>query len=181
MQPFLRRREGFCCILRYNEEYRKSIRNQSEKDVIALSKDWSQESALLYEIYRVNNAINTTFDAYISISQSRFEILALIYNESEISQSDLQRKVTLDKAAVARHLKQLEENKIVTRRKKDGDNRSVFVQLTDAGREMIETSQKEKEQFANELLAEIGEADLDSLRKTLAQLNKNVERMKQRG
>ncbi|CAM3992167.1 putative HTH-type transcriptional regulator YdgJ [Saccharibacillus endophyticus] len=165
-------------ILRYNKRYRKPVRNKSEKDVMVLSKDWSQESALLYEIYRVNNAINTTFDAYISISQSRFEILALIYNESEISQSDLQRKVTLDKAAVARHLKQLEENKIVTRRKKDGDNRSVFVQLTDAGREMIETSQKEKEHFANELLADMGEAELAQLKKTLVRLNHNIERMR---
>lgn len=145
---------------------------------MVLSQDWSHESALLYEIYRVNNAINTTFDAYISISQSRFEILALIYNESEISQSDLQRKVTLDKAAVARHLKQLEENKIVTRRKKDGDNRSVFVQLTEAGKAMIEQSQKEKEHFAKELLTDIEEAELAQLKKTLAQLNRNIERMK---
>lgn len=145
---------------------------------MVLNRDWSHESALLYEIYRVNNAINTTFDAYISISQSRFEILALIYNESEISQSDLQRKVTLDKAAVARHLKQLEENKIVTRRKKDGDNRSVFVQLTEAGKAMIEQSQKEKEHFAKELLTDIEEAELAQLKKTLAQLNRNIERMK---
>jgi len=143
-----------------------------------LSRDWSQESALLYEIYRVNNAINTTFDAYISISQSRFEILALIYNETEINQGDLQRKVTLDKAAVARHLKQLEENQIVTRRKKDGDNRSVFVQLTKAGKAMIEQSQKEKEHFAKELLTDIEESELAQLRKTLAQLNRNIERMK---
>lgn len=148
---------------------------------MVLSQDWSHESALLYEIYRVNNAINTTFDAYISISQSRFEILALIYNESEISQSDLQRKVTLDKAAVARHLKQLEENEIVTRRKKDGDNRSVFVQLTEAGKAMIEQSQKEKEYFAKELLTDIGEAELAQLKKTLAQLNHNIERMKKQG
>lgn len=146
-----------------------------------LSRDWSQESALLYEIYRVNNAINTTFDAYISISQSRFEILALIYNETEISQGDLQRKVTLDKAAVARHLKQLEENRIVTRRKKDGDNRSVFVQLTEAGKAMIEQSQKEKEHFAKELLTEIEESELAQLRKTLARLNRNIERMKKQG
>ncbi|WP_425355465.1 MarR family winged helix-turn-helix transcriptional regulator [Saccharibacillus sacchari] len=143
-----------------------------------MSQDGSHESALLYEIYRVNNAINTTFDAYISISQSRFEILALIHNESEISQSDLQRKVTLDKAAVARHLKQLEENQIVIRRKKDGDNRSVFVRLTEAGKAMIEQSQKEKMDFAKELLANIGAAELENLRTTLAQLNKNVERLK---
>nr|WP_179032609.1 MarR family transcriptional regulator [Paenibacillus kribbensis] len=142
-----------------------------------MSKDWSQESKLLYQMYRVNNAINTTFDAYISISQSRFEILALIYQEIEISQGDLQKKVTLDKAAVARHLKQLEDNKIVSRRKKDGDKRITLVQLTDYGRDLIETSQKEKEHFANELLADISETELTVLRKILVQLNKNVERM----
>ncbi len=135
---------------------------------------------MLYEMYRVNNAINTTFDAYISISQSRFEILALIYQEIEISQGDLQKKVTLDKAAVARHLKQLEDNKIVSRRKKDGDNRIILVQLTDEGRKLIESSQKEKEYFAKELLTEINDAELTVLRKILAQLNKNVEQLKEK-
>ncbi|MEO2204845.1 MarR family transcriptional regulator [Paenibacillus pabuli] len=144
-----------------------------------MSKDWSQESKLLYEMYRVNNAINTTFDAYISISQSRFEILALIYQEIEISQGDLQKKVTLDKAAVARHLKQLEDNKVVSRRKKDGDNRIILVQLTDYGRELIESSQKEKEYFAKELLTDINDTELNVLRKILVQLNQNVERMKE--
>lgn len=134
---------------------------------------------MLYEMYRVNNAINTTFDAYISISQSRFEILALIYQEIEISQGDLQKKVTLDKAAVARHLKQLEDNRIVSRRKKDGDNRIIIVQLTDYGRELIESSQKEKEYFAKELLTDIHDSELTVLKKVLVQLNKNVEQMKE--
>jgi len=151
-----------------------------KKDVMVLSKDWSQESTLLYEMYRVNNAINTTFDSYISISQSRFEILALIYKEIEISQGDLQKKVTLDKAAVARHLKQLEDHKIVSRRKKDEDNRIILVQLTDYGRELIETSQKEKEHFAQELLTDISGTELTLLRKILGQLNKNVEQMKEK-
>lgn len=151
-----------------------------KKDVMVLSKDWSQESTLLYEMYRVNNAINTTFDSYISISQSRFEILALIYKEIEISQGDLQKKVTLDKAAVARHLKQLEDHKIVSRRKKDEDNRIILVQLTDYGRELIETSQKEKEHFAQELLIDISDTELTLLRKILGQLNKNVEQMKEK-
>lgn len=133
---------------------------------------------MLYQMYRVNNAINTTFDAYISISQSRFEILALIYQEIEISQSDLQKKVTLDKAAVARHLKQLEENEIVARRKKDGDNRMILVKLTDYGRGLIETSQREKEHFAKELLTDISDTELTVLRKILVQLNTNIEKMK---
>lgn len=147
------------------------------KDVIPLSQDWSKKSQLLYQMYRVNNAINTTFDAYISLSQSRFEILALIYQETEISQGDLQKRVTLDKAAVARHLKQLEEQQLVSRRKKAGDNRIIWVQLTDLGRQSIEASQKEKENFAEELLQQIGDNELDTLQKILMQLDENVARM----
>lgn len=143
-----------------------------------LSKDWSEESKLLYQMYRVNNAINTTFDSYISISQSRFEILALIYQETEISQGELQKKVTLDKAAVARHLKQLEDNKIVSRRKKSGDKRIILIQLTDYGRELIQSSQKEKEDFAKELLTDISDTELTILRQVLIQLNENVEKLK---
>ncbi|WP_083243465.1 MarR family winged helix-turn-helix transcriptional regulator [Paenibacillus nuruki] len=148
------------------------------KDGMVLRKDWSEESALLYQMYSVNNAINTTFDAYISISQSRFEILALLYQETEISQSDLQKKVTIDKAAVARHLRQLEDNKIVSRRRKDGDNRIILVQLTDYGKEVIETSQTEKEHFASELLTNISETEFNMLKKVLDQLDKNVKHMK---
>ncbi len=145
---------------------------------MSLSKDWSEESKLLYQMYRVNNAINTTFDSYISISQSRFEILALIYQETEISQGELQKKVTIDKAAVARHLKQLEGNKIVSRRKKSGDKRIILIQLTDYGRELIQSSQKEKEHFAKELLTDISDTELTILRQVLIQLNENVEKLK---
>ncbi|MEW4369340.1 MarR family transcriptional regulator [Paenibacillus kandeliae] len=142
-----------------------------------MSQDWSQKSQLLYQMYRVNNAINTTFDAYISLSQSRFEILALIYQEIEISQGDLQKRVTLDKAAVARHLKQLEEQQLVVRRKKNGDNRMIWVQLTDLGKASIEASQKEKEYFANELLHQISDRELDTFQNILMKLDGNIARM----
>ncbi len=147
------------------------------KDVMILSQNWSQKSQLLYQMYRANNSINTNFDAYISISQSRFEILALLYQETEVSQSELQKKVTLDKAAVARHLKQLEEQQLVSRRKKDGDNRIIWVQLTDLGRTTIQASQKEKEQFAEELLDHISDEELAIFRKVFQQLEQNIDRM----
>lgn len=83
-----------------------------------MKTDWSQEAELLYQMYGVNKVINTTFDACISVSQSRFEILSLIYQEIEISQGDLQKKVTIDKSAVTRHIKQLEEQGIIFRRKR---------------------------------------------------------------
>ncbi|KQN97716.1 MarR family winged helix-turn-helix transcriptional regulator [Paenibacillus sp. Leaf72] len=143
-----------------------------------MKTDWAQEAAILFQMYGVNKTINTSFDACISISQSRFEILSLIYQEFEISQGDLQRKVTIDKSAVTRHIKQLEENEIILRRRKEDDNRIILVRLTEQGRHLIENAQREKESFARALLADIGEEELVAFRAVLSKLNKNVKEIK---
>nr|WP_028592116.1 MarR family transcriptional regulator [Paenibacillus massiliensis] len=143
-----------------------------------MKTDWSQEAELLYQMYGVNKVINTTFDACISVSQSRFEILSLIYQEIEISQGDLQKKVTIDKSAVTRHIKQLEEQGIIFRRKKDEDNRFVLVRLTDYGRELIENAQIEKARFVQELLTDISEEERNAFRKVLTKLHANVGTIK---
>ncbi|WP_154659142.1 MarR family transcriptional regulator [Paenibacillus massiliensis] len=129
-------------------------------------------------MYGVNKVINTTFDACISVSQSRFEILSLIYQQIEISQGDLQKKVTIDKSAVTRHIKQLEEQGIIFRRKKDEDNRFVLVRLTDYGRELIENAQIEKARFVQELLTDISEEERNAFRKVLTKLHENVGTIK---
>lgn len=143
-----------------------------------MKTDWSQEAELLYQMYGVNKVINTTFDACISVSQSRFEILSLIYQQIEISQGDLQKKVTIDKSAVTRHIKQLEEQGIIFRRKKDEDNRFVLVRLTDYGRELIENAQIEKARFVQELLTDISEEERNAFRKVLTKLHANVGTIK---
>lgn len=143
-----------------------------------MTTDWPQEAAILYQMYCVNKAINTKFDACISISQSRFELLSVIYKEDEISQSDLQKKVIIDRAAVTRHVKQLEENGMVIRRRKSGDDRIILVRLTNYGREQIESAQKEKERFVNELLTNVSEEERNVLKKVLSQIQKNIENIK---
>lgn len=54
----------------------------------------------------------------------------------------------------------------------------ILVKLTDYGRGLIETSQREKEHFAKELLTDISDTELTVLRKILVQLNTNIEKMK---
>ena len=142
-----------------------------------LSKDLSQKGQLLYQMYRVNKSMNTTFDTWVSIGQSRLELLALIHQENEVTQADLQKLVTLNKAAITRHLIQLEEQKLVSRRKKDDDHRVVWVKLTELGIELYKASQKEKYQFANEILEGISDEELDTLQNILEQLERNTARI----
>ncbi|MGR6607646.1 MarR family winged helix-turn-helix transcriptional regulator [Bacillus velezensis] len=138
----------------------------------------SEEGEILYQLQSLHKVIGTKFEACTGISQSRLELLAVLFYVDEISQSDLQKKVNIDGAAVTRHLKQLEAKEMVTRRRKPEDNRIILVRLTDQGRERIEASKKEKERFIKEMLAGVSEEERSMLKNVLSQMQSNIENMK---
>ncbi len=138
----------------------------------------SQEAEILYQLQCLNKVIGTKFEACTGISQSRLELLALLFQVDEISQSDLQKKVNIDGAAVTRHLKQLEAKGMVSRRRKPEDNRIILVRLTEQGRERIEASKKEKERFIKEMLANVSAEERSTLKNVLVQMQKNIENIK---
>nr|MDH3078457.1 MarR family transcriptional regulator [Bacillus velezensis]MDH3091920.1 MarR family transcriptional regulator [Bacillus velezensis]MDH3098143.1 MarR family transcriptional regulator [Bacillus velezensis] len=138
----------------------------------------SEEGEILYQLQSLHKVIGTKFEACTGISQSRLELLAVLFYVDEISQSDLQKKVNIDGATVTRHLKQLEAKEMVTRRRKPEDNRIILVRLTDQGRERIEASKKEKERFIKEMLAGVSEEERSMLKNVLSQMQNNIENMK---
>ncbi|MBC6976035.1 MarR family transcriptional regulator [Bacillus sp. Xin] len=140
---------------------------------------YSEDAEILYKLQSLSKVIGTKFEACIGISQSRLELLALLYQVDEISQSDLQKKVNIDGAAITRHVKQLEAKGIVLRRKKPEDNRITLVRLSEQGRERIESSKKEKERFMKEMLVNIGVEERNILIHVLSQMQKNVENIKE--
>ncbi|MEC1754640.1 MarR family winged helix-turn-helix transcriptional regulator [Bacillus mojavensis] len=135
----------------------------------------SEEAEILYQLQSVNKVIGVKFEACTGISQSRLELLTLLYHADEISQSDLQKKVNIDSAAVTRHLKQLEAKGMVSRRRKPEDNRITLVRLTDQGRKRIESSKKEKERFMKEMLANVSVEERRVLINVLGRMRNNID------
>lgn len=135
----------------------------------------SEEAEILYQLQSVNKVIGVKFEACTGISQSRLELLTLLYHADEISQSDLQKKVNIDSAAVSRHLKQLEAKGMVSRRRKPEDNRITLVRLTDQGRKRIESSKKEKERFMKEMLANVSAEERRVLIDVLGRMRNNID------
>ncbi|HDR4766747.1 TPA: MarR family transcriptional regulator [Bacillus cereus] len=140
---------------------------------------YSEDAEILYKLQSLSKVIGTKFEACIGISQSRLELLALLYYVDEISQSDLQKKVNIDGAAITRYVKQLEAKGIVLRRKKPEDNCITLVRLSEQGRERIEFSKKEKERFMKEMLVNISVEERKILIHVLSQMQKNVENIKE--
>jgi DNA-binding MarR family transcriptional regulator len=117
------------------------------------------------------------FERCTGISQSRLELLNELYEADEISQTDLQKKVNIDNAAVTRHLKQLEEKGVVTRRKNPADNRVTFVKLTEDGRMKMIAYKEEKKRFISNVLKDFSVEERSSLLKMLTRIQGNVEKI----
>lgn len=138
----------------------------------------SQDEKIVFQLHEINKRIVTKFERCAGISQSRLELLHVLYEADEMSQGALQKKVNIDNAAVTRHLKQLEENGTVTRRKNPEDNRVTFVRLTEEGRNRIVAYCEEKQRFITTVLEGVSSEERSQLMNILARVQHNVENIK---
>ena len=140
-----------------------------------MSNSCSEEGKIVYRLYEINKQTSPKFERCTGISQSRLDLLNKLYEVDEISQTELQKEVNIDHAAVTRHLKQLEEKGMVTRRKNPADNRFTFVRLTGEGRERIVAYQDEKQRFISKVLTGFTEKERSSLLEMLTRIQDNVK------
>ena len=84
-------------------------------------------ASLLYKIKVVDEKITRIFEKQLGISLTRYQILNDLLEAAPCSQQFLQEKMEIDRAAIARHLKILEESGYVTRYRKQDNQREMVV------------------------------------------------------
>ena len=135
----------------------------------------SEQEELLFLFKTISNQLGPKFERNTNFSLSRFELLYQLVQHSEISQSRLQRIVNIDHAAITRHLKQLEADGLVSRRRNPTDNRETIVHLTDAGYKQAISCQKDKLSFANQMFHQFSEVELRCLMDMLNRIQVNIK------
>jgi MarR family transcriptional regulator, transcriptional regulator for hemolysin len=90
------------------------------------------------------------------------------------SQVDVARAVGIEGPTLTRHLDGMEEAGLVVRVRGHDDRRAVRVELTDAGEELFQHLRQAVVAFAKQLTSGISDAEIDRVRRTLAQLEANV-------
>ncbi|MCZ1267574.1 MULTISPECIES: MarR family winged helix-turn-helix transcriptional regulator [Paenibacillus] len=138
-----------------------------------MTRVFSKEEQIINLLNGLGNKISPKFERCTGISSSRFEILHELDQVDEINQSMLQKIINIDSAAITRHLKQLEADSMVTRRKNPEDNRVTFVRLTDEGRKQIEGYKVEKTNFINQILQDFSEEEVHLLADFLERMQNN--------
>lgn len=134
-----------------------------------------QEDQIFDLIYRLNLQLSPKFERCTGISPSRLSILHQLFEVDEISQTNLQKEVNIDSAAITRHLKQLEASGMVQRRNDPTDNRFTLVRLTDQGRNEIAAYKKEKQQFVAQLLQDFNEQERSDFHDMLRRMLNNLQ------
>ncbi|MCM3390091.1 MarR family transcriptional regulator [Ureibacillus chungkukjangi] len=135
----------------------------------------SEQEELLFLLKTLSNQLGPKFERSTNFSLSRFELLYQLIQYSEISQSNLQKIVNIDHAAITRHLKQLESDGLVSRRRNPADNRETIVQLTEEGYKQIMSCQKDKLSFANQMFQQFSDVELQSLMVMLKRIQENIK------
>ena len=144
------------------------------KEVFIISTCRTED--LLYLLMHLNKHIATRFERCAGVSPNRLELLCKLTG-GEISQSELQKAVSIDPAAVTRHVQQLAEG-ILLRTRSENDNRITLVQLTEEGKNKVAAFKAEKERFMEELQSDLTEAERLQFIETLQKLNNQIHQMK---
>lgn len=142
-----------------------------------MTKSYEEEQKIILQLNEIYKLMSPKFERCTGISQSRLELLHKLIEVDEIKQTALQQQVNIDSAAVTRHLKQLEEKGIVSRRKNPEDNRITFARLTANGRKKIEYYCKEKESFIAQVFEGFTEEERTVLSELLKKVHNNVKKI----
>ncbi|WP_019639326.1 MarR family winged helix-turn-helix transcriptional regulator [Paenibacillus fonticola] len=136
----------------------------------------TDQERVLFLLRELCNQFGPKFERNTNMSLSRFELLHQLFETDEMTQSTLQKSVNIDNAAVTRHLKQLESQGMVARRRNPSDQRETFVSLTKEGREQLQSCSTEKRCFVEQMLQGFSSEELHAFTAMLMRIQSNISK-----
>ena len=106
----------------------------------------------------------------LGISSTHFHLLFEIANESDINQEKISKRCNINKGAVARAVKKLEDRGLVKREVDENNRRQNKLSLTPEGEEILEKSTVILNKWENEVILEKGYVEKELLQKVLKEI-----------
>ena len=132
---------------------------------------------LLYNLKILDKKLIDLFEKKIGISLTRFQIIKYLHEVSFTTSKQLAQSLEIDAAAITRHLRILEQEGYVIKRRNEFNNREVFVELSQKA--LDEIGRCEKETNVRDLIGEeFTTEDLQNLVQLLNKFNKNFKKQK---
>ena len=129
---------------------------------------------LLYNLKILDKKLIDLFEKKIGISLTRFQIIKYLHEVSFTTSKQLAQSLEIDAAAITRHLRILEQEGYVIKRRNEFNNREVFVELSQKA--LDEIGRCEKETNARDIIGEeFTTEDLQNLVQLLNKFNENFK------
>ena len=132
---------------------------------------------MMMTLKKLDRHVTQIFEKRTEISLTRYEILVSLLKQDCVTQKILQQSLAIDQAAITRHLKILEQQQYIERKRNEKNNREVLVTISDKGRAALESCTMFKDQFLDNLYNGFSNSELQQLQQFLARLNNNIEKL----
>lgn len=106
----------------------------------------------------------------LGINATQLHLLFEISHQSNINQEKISKRCNINKGAVARSIKKLEDNGLVRREIDENNRRQNKVSITKKGEETLEKSIRILNDWENEVIKERGYVDKELLQKVLKEI-----------
>lgn len=129
---------------------------------------------LLYNLKNLDKKLLDLFEKKIGISLTRFQIIKYLHESSFSTSKQISQSLEIDAAATTRHIKILEKDGYVIKRRNKNNNREVLVELSEKA--FKEIRRCERETTVQDIIGnEFTEKDLKDLVSLLNKFNKNFK------
>ena len=129
---------------------------------------------LLYNLKILDKKLIDLFEKKIGISLTRFQIIKYLHEVSFTTAKQLAKSLEIDAAAITRHLRILEQEGYVIKRRNELNNREIFIELSQKA--LDEIGRCEKETNVRDIIGEeFTTEDLQNLVQLLNKFNKNFK------
>ncbi len=132
---------------------------------------------LLWEIGETATALRRAFDrraASLGVTRAQWRALARINRQPGLRQVELAEQLDIEAITLCRIIDRLEESGLVARQRDPDDRRAWQLGLTDKAKPIVERLGSLADEFGDEVLSGLNNADRKILRAGLASVRANI-------
>jgi DNA-binding MarR family transcriptional regulator len=169
-------------------ERQKSKRVDEQEPVLAIIAQWQREKpefdtgpmalfGALARAYLLTSPVIEKFMAKHGIARGMFDVLATLRRASSpyrLPPSQLSKSLMLSGAGMTNRLDRLETLRLIVRQPEPNDRRSVRIQLTAKGLQLVEKIIPQLVAIEKQIIADFGDANIRKLTQLLVALNQKL-------
>jgi MarR family transcriptional regulator, transcriptional regulator for hemolysin len=126
----------------------------------------------------VTSRLRRNFDSSVEqfgLTRTQWRTLAYVYRTPGMTQTQLAKRLDLERASIGQAIDRLEKMELVERRSAKNDRRVWHVHLLPAAIELLPALRKEADATYERLLSGLGLNDLERFGKALAKMRENLD------